>query len=247
MAKSKMTLNGVYCSTTDIVGCSFIPGISSKPKGVRLGYMGHLTLISEDVIGALDHFPGDLRLAVAKYIPETAWDEYVTGRYIETKKKDSSLLGGGKPIVVPGAPRATARWRVDEEDNTPPAVNLPDNASNTNGTHGMRGEFQRASGTRPIREISADFGRAAPEEEDEVDRDTSPPQVCFCFAFHSGCFLTFFHPSLHSILPRKCTQIISDHQVQMTTTTRVDGFLIQRLASAIPQYQLAILAFNVDH
>jgi serine/threonine-protein phosphatase 6 regulatory subunit 3 len=147
---------------------------SAKPKGVRLGYMGHLTLISEDVIGALDHFPADLRLAVAKYIPQAAWDEYVTGRYIETKKKDSSLLGGGKPVVVPSAPRPGARWRVDEEDTSP----TTETSSGANGILGTRGEFRRVTSARPTRESSADFGRTvATEDEDDVEQDTSPPQV----------------------------------------------------------------------
>ena len=43
---------------------------SEKPKGVRLGYMGHLTLISEDVIGALEHLPPDLRLQIGQYAPQ---------------------------------------------------------------------------------------------------------------------------------------------------------------------------------
>jgi serine/threonine-protein phosphatase 6 regulatory subunit 3 len=135
--------------------------------------MGHLTLISEDVIGALDHFPADLRLAVAKYIPQAAWDEYVTGRYIETKKKDSSLLGGGKPVVVPSAPRPGARWRVDEEDTPSPTA---ETSSSANGILGTRGEFRRATSARPTRETSADFGRAV-LAEDEEEQDTSPPQV----------------------------------------------------------------------
>ncbi|KAK0463504.1 SIT4 phosphatase-associated protein-domain-containing protein [Desarmillaria tabescens] len=50
---------------------------SAKPKGVRLGYMGHLQLISEDVLIALEVFPP------------------------ETKRRDNILLGGGKPIVGP--------------------------------------------------------------------------------------------------------------------------------------------------
>ena len=32
----------------------------SKPNGVRLGYMGHLTLISEDVLTTLGRFPPEL-------------------------------------------------------------------------------------------------------------------------------------------------------------------------------------------
>ncbi|KZP10854.1 hypothetical protein FIBSPDRAFT_1051077 [Athelia psychrophila] len=90
---------------------------NSKPKGVRLGYMGHLTLISEDVFSSLEHYPPDLRLTIAQSAPQPG-DEYVTGRYNEAKKKDASLLGDGKPVVSANGARNTARWKVEEEEST---------------------------------------------------------------------------------------------------------------------------------
>lgn len=60
--------------------------------------MGHLTLLAEDVISALDRFPTDLQsLIVSTHAPQPEWDEYVKGRYSETKKKDRCALGGPKP------------------------------------------------------------------------------------------------------------------------------------------------------
>ncbi|KAF9242109.1 SIT4 phosphatase-associated protein-domain-containing protein [Melanogaster broomeanus] len=143
---------------------------SSKPKGVRLGYMGHLTLMSEDVIAALEHFSPDLRLIIEQYAPQPAWNDYVTGRYKETKTRDTSLLGGGKPAVG-SAPRAGVRWAVDEEDAK--ATVAP-----SNGTSGIKGEFKRNTGARPAREASADFGPAPMEDEDDEDDDhgAGPPQ-----------------------------------------------------------------------
>lgn len=71
---------------------------SAKPKGVRIGYMGHLTLLAEDVISALDRFPPDLQsLILTTYAPQPEWEEYVKGRFTETKKKDRCALGGPKP------------------------------------------------------------------------------------------------------------------------------------------------------
>ncbi|KAG8217933.1 hypothetical protein J3R82DRAFT_6099 [Butyriboletus roseoflavus] len=110
---------------------------STKPKGVRLGYMGHLTLMAEDVITALEHFPLDLRHIIERFAPQPAWNDYVTGRYKETKKRDTSLLGGGKPAV----------------NNVPRA--------------GRPGEFKRTTTTRPSRETSADFGPASMEDEED--------------------------------------------------------------------------------
>ncbi|KAH7915316.1 SIT4 phosphatase-associated protein-domain-containing protein [Hygrophoropsis aurantiaca] len=144
---------------------------SAKPKGVRLGYMGHLTLISEDVIGALEHYPPDLRLAIERYAPQPAWNDYVTGRYNETKKRDTSLLGGGKPAVTT-APRNGARWKVDEEDATP-ALTGPATSQDKNSA---KGEFRRAAGARPTRETSADFGPAPMEDEDDEEQSAAPPQ-----------------------------------------------------------------------
>ncbi|KAI0672799.1 SIT4 phosphatase-associated protein-domain-containing protein [Trametes maxima] len=135
---------------------------SSKPKGVRLGYMGHLTLISEDVISALEHLPPDLRLQIAQYAPQPEWDEYVTGRYKETKKKDSSLLGGGKPVIAPAMRNAgAAQWKVDEADAV--ASPAPGRADQRPPME-LEGEFRRTARTR---EGSADFNSMPMEEEDE--------------------------------------------------------------------------------
>ncbi|KAG1794856.1 SIT4 phosphatase-associated protein-domain-containing protein [Suillus plorans] len=141
---------------------------SSKAKGVRLGYMGHLTQVAEDVIGALEHYPPNLRLIVEQYAPQPAWQEYVTGRFNETKKRDTSLLGGGRPTVTSNS-RAGGRWTVDEEDS---GSSL--SAAATTGP-GTTGEFRRSVTTRPSRATSADFGPAPMDDEDD-DHSAGPPQ-----------------------------------------------------------------------
>jgi len=123
--------------------------------------------MAEDVITALEHFPLDLRDIIEQFAPQPAWNDYVTGRYKETKKRDMSLLGGGKPAVT-NAQRAGGRWAVDEED-------VKTTAMPANGGPGVKGEFKRTATTRPSRETTADFG-PAPMEDDE-DRGTGPPQV----------------------------------------------------------------------
>jgi serine/threonine-protein phosphatase 6 regulatory subunit 3 len=142
--------------------------------------MGHLTLISEDVISALEHYPPDLRFSIAQFAPQPAWDEYVTGRYDETKKKDTILLGGGKPAVAPGAPRNGTRWKVDEEDAGTPAPTIGSSRLSTNGVSEMKGEFRRAAGAHPVRESSADFKLTSMDEEEEDVSSPGPPQVSHC-------------------------------------------------------------------
>lgn len=95
----------------------------SKPKGSRVGYMGHLTLISEDIVSAFDHYPPDVIDILSSYAPRPEWDQYVSGKYKETKDKDTSQLGGGKPVVGLGLAgfstnfSAETRRKVDEGDN----------------------------------------------------------------------------------------------------------------------------------
>ncbi|KAL4068116.1 SIT4 phosphatase-associated protein-domain-containing protein [Scleroderma citrinum] len=160
---------------------------SVKPKSVRLGYMGHLTLMSEDVITALEHYPPELRLTIERYAPQPEWNEYVTGRYDETKKRDTSLLGGGKPSVNPS--RVGTRWAVDEEDAKPASAGAP--TTPTNGNSVLKGEFRRAVSSRHSRETSADFG-PEPIEEDEDDHGTGPPQFARYLAqeMHSSEFFS---------------------------------------------------------
>lgn len=134
--------------------------------------MGHLTLISEDVIGALEHYPPDIRIHLAQYAPQPEWDNYVGGRYRETKKKDSSLLGGGKPAVSATEGRGVLRWKVDEEDTITGTTPNDRESMNTYTQGQTEPQFR---GTRKVsRESSADFGiTPAPQEDD----DESPSQV----------------------------------------------------------------------
>ncbi|KAF8969575.1 SIT4 phosphatase-associated protein-domain-containing protein [Flammula alnicola] len=148
----------------------------SKPKGVRLGYMGHLMLISEDVITAMARFPPDLRLIIIQYAPEPEWDQYVTGRYNETKKEDNRLLGGGKPVVKPNAARTVAQWKVDEDDmTTDTGVGGPNSGDGGESSlsGGVRGEFKRATSVGPSSSQTADFGPAPMDDDDDDDDNIS--------------------------------------------------------------------------
>ena len=156
--------------------------LSSKPKGVRLGYMGHLTLISEDVIIALGHFPADLRATILHHAPKPDWDEYVNGRYNETKSRDTSLLGGGKPVLSGAPTRPSSQWKVDEED-TRTLASGSTAASEMANNSTVQGEFRRAADSRPTRENSADFG-PAPVVDNEGFPTTTQSDVCL---FHEAC------------------------------------------------------------
>lgn len=136
-------------------------------------------LISEDVITALARFPPDLRLIIIQYAPEPEWDQYVTGRYNETKEEDARLLGGGKPVIVGKEARGggVTQWKVDENDwGVGGGSGADSGAVDGNEGGGVRGEFRRASSVGPSSghvTSTADFGPAPMDQDEDDDDDDS--------------------------------------------------------------------------
>jgi serine/threonine-protein phosphatase 6 regulatory subunit 3 len=136
--------------------------------------MGHLTLISEDVLTTLEHSSPELRLILTKFIPEPEWNDYVTGRYRETKNKDMSLLGGGKPALSLTRPGSATSWKVDEQDigTNSPSTSFPAGGLNAVGAvkeiasrvAESQKEFRKSAAER--REISSQFDSGANDEGD---------------------------------------------------------------------------------
>ena len=158
--------------------------------------MGHVTLISEDVLIALERFPKRLRETIlTRWAPPPhgihsdegshpdvdagaaattttngnaagGWEEYVKGRYEETKKKDMRLLGGGKPAVLPSSVSGGGGRWKVDEEELMPQSPSVPSPAGGGGGGGMNGEFKR---TNHIRASTADFG--VPEE---VEVDPAP-------------------------------------------------------------------------
>lgn len=176
--------------------------------------MGHLTLISEDVIGALEHYPPDLRLQLAQYAPQPAWDDYVGGRYRETKKKDTSLLGGGKPAVSIGGTRSVLRWKVDEEDAV--AATGSDQTQVKQPPTEMKGEFRRTS--KLSRESSADFGVGLPMNDD--DQNGGPSQVRLSYSIILFENLILMNSSRDTWSRKFHRQLLLQEMTALMTTTK---------------------------
>ena len=127
-------------------------------------------LISEDVITAMTRFPPDLRLNIIQYAPEPEWDQFVTGRYNETKQEDNRLLGGGKPVVRSNVPRSVSEWKVDEGEIE---------ASAPGTESGLKGEFRRSDALiSPTVKQTAYFGpKPIPLDDDDDVTSTRAPHV----------------------------------------------------------------------
>lgn len=139
--------------------------------------MGHLMLISEDIITAMARFPPDLRLDIIHYAPEPEWDQYVTGKYNQTKQEDSRLLGGGKPVVKSGFTKSVTQWKVDEDELSSDTKTTAGGNSTT--ATSVKGEFKRTSSQSSSVTQTADFGPPPMDEDDDEDNISSgrPPHV----------------------------------------------------------------------
>lgn len=71
--------------------------VQSK-SNVRLGYMGHLTLISAEVIKFSETYnPHSLPPPVADKVLSEEWLHYTETSFVETRERDNAILGGIRP------------------------------------------------------------------------------------------------------------------------------------------------------
>lgn len=90
---------------------------AEQPKGVRLGYMGHMTFIADQVVLLLERSFEDLREDLQEFIQNEAWHHYVTRTLRETKERDRTALGGHRPNGTgPGSGAGGGDSEEDEEE-----------------------------------------------------------------------------------------------------------------------------------
>ena len=71
---------------------------AQKTKNMRLGYMGHLTLVAEEVVKFGERQPRELLSPpVQDSIYGGEWEQYVTQTLAETRDRDNAILGGFRP------------------------------------------------------------------------------------------------------------------------------------------------------
>jgi SIT4-associating protein SAP185/190 len=72
---------------------------------MRLGYMGHLTLIAEEVVKFTERHPPELLSpSVLDKVLHQSWNDYVEHTLTETRERDNAILGGVRPDMA-GGPR----------------------------------------------------------------------------------------------------------------------------------------------
>ncbi|KAF9883058.1 hypothetical protein FE257_004137 [Aspergillus nanangensis] len=75
-----------------------------RTKQIRLGYMGHLTLIAEEVVKFSERHPPELLSpTVMDSVLNPEWIEYVEQTLSETRERDNAILGGVRPDMSVGS------------------------------------------------------------------------------------------------------------------------------------------------
>ncbi|KAJ3039005.1 hypothetical protein HDV00_012692 [Rhizophlyctis rosea] len=138
----------------------------ASPKGVRLGYMGHLTYISDEVCKLVEKCGADFNDELRDFITAEEWQDYINGPLRETKDRDRQPLGGVRPNTGQqghGIPLVTGvggfNANLDEADT---GASL--------GGAGGAGAAGTAGGASPRKDAGArGSGGDSDEEEDELE------------------------------------------------------------------------------
>ncbi|OLN81366.1 Extragenic suppressor of kinetochore protein 1 [Colletotrichum chlorophyti] len=89
--------------TTAIINGQLASDESQAKIKTRMGYMGHLTLIAEEVVKFTERHPPELLSeTVFERVMDPRWINYVEGALAETRERDNAILGGVRPEVALG-------------------------------------------------------------------------------------------------------------------------------------------------
>ncbi|CAG8596141.1 1259_t:CDS:10, partial [Dentiscutata heterogama] len=131
-----------------------------QPKGVRLGYMGHLTFIAEEVVKLLDRYAVEIGEKVREYIEAEDWQEYVSKTLRETRERDRAPLGGQRPSNHDSMSPSREESEDDDGDDTSEAVADGDMASD---------QFARYLCQQITNDLPDKFGSSDESDDDEEE------------------------------------------------------------------------------
>lgn len=96
-----VSLFGAADITTAIIEGQRVSDESQAKTKTRMGYMGHLTLIAEEVVKFTERHPPELLSeTVLDKVMSQGWINYVEGALADTRERDNAILGGVRPEVA---------------------------------------------------------------------------------------------------------------------------------------------------
>lgn len=154
--------------------------VNSTPRKPRLSYMGHISLIAEELVKFFARCPEDLAKLIHETYPQDQWDAFVDGSLRETRAKDSQPLAGGKPHPGLGGGMGSQSERSDSEsdddDDTAATIGEPlsrTNAKQNDAYHDAADDDPEADGAmerfwRPSNARSAGLD-SSDDDDDDAD------------------------------------------------------------------------------
>ena len=151
---------------------------AQRSTNMRLGYMGHLNLVAEEVVKFIDRHPPELlSSAVLEKVTSQPWNEYVEHTLSETRERDNAILGGVRPDMSLG-PRQAVLNAVNAAGSSfgGGASNALTNAG-LNGSAGLDSMdlASNGSGTSSSgfglssNSLLSGFGSSSDEEDEELE------------------------------------------------------------------------------
>lgn len=149
---------------------------SEAESKTRMGYMGHLTLIAEEVVKFTErHPPAMLSEIVLEKVMAQDWINYVEGALAETRERDSAILGGVRPEVAMNN-RASVSGLMGPGFSGLSSIGLGGGSSSALADAGLNGgsalaEGVAGSGVGPFAisagTLMSGFGSSSDEDDDE--------------------------------------------------------------------------------
>ena len=157
---------------------------AQQTKNMRLGYMGHLTLVAEEVVKFSERHPPELlSQSVMERVLNQQWIDYVEQTLSDTRERDNAILGGVRPDMSVG-PRQAVLNAVNAAQNFGgssalanagltgghglDSVDLSNNGSASSGAYGSSGSLLSGFGSS-----SDDDDEEMEEAEDESSHDNA--------------------------------------------------------------------------
>ncbi|MCJ1476601.1 hypothetical protein MMC13_005267 [Lambiella insularis] len=146
-------------------------------NNMRLGYMGHLTLIAEEVVKFSERHPAELLSpAVLDKVTSKLWSDYVEYKLSETRERDAAILGGVRPDLALGPRQAVLNAVNAAQGFGNVSSNALANAGLNGGGNGLDSldltSTNAGSGTTSLSlggSLLSVFGGSSDEEDEEME------------------------------------------------------------------------------
>lgn len=162
--------------TNQIINGQMASEKSQAQHKTRMGYMGHLTLIAEEVVKFTERNPPELMSEVVlEKVMAQDWINYVEGALAETRERDNAILGGVRPEVAMSN-RANTSGLAAAGLTGLGAIGLGGNGSSALADAGLNGsqdvsESNGGSGVGPFAisagTLMSGFGSSSDEDDDD--------------------------------------------------------------------------------